>query len=169
MTQDYKEAMALGDRIAVLAAEVRPGGDARGHLPAPATVGVARLFGDPSINLSRRPSRRAAGGVVAHSAAARVALDGGIAGAAGSGHVGMRPEAVDHRRRRPSGLAADVMAVTPLNERTVLLLEPTAAGSASRRCRRPQRRAGGRARVDLAFAADGTHLFDRATARASDG
>ena len=52
VTQDYKEAMALGDRIAVLL----DGGFAQVATPTevyrePATLGVARLFGDPTINL----------------------------------------------------------------------------------------------------------------------
>src|SRR3954454_18910944 len=52
VTQDYKEAMALGDRIAVLL----DGGFVQVATPAevyriPATLGVARLFGDPTINL----------------------------------------------------------------------------------------------------------------------
>src|ERR1700677_2390041 len=63
VTQDYKEAMALGDRIAVLL----DGGFAQIATPmevcrGPATLGGARLFGDPTINLipaelSRRDGR----------------------------------------------------------------------------------------------------------------
>ena len=52
VTQDYKEAMALGDRIAVLsdrdfAQIARPAEIYR----EPATISVASLFGDPTINL----------------------------------------------------------------------------------------------------------------------
>ena len=52
VTQDYKEAMALGDRIAVLSDR----DFAQIALPAeiyrtPATLNVASLFGDPTINL----------------------------------------------------------------------------------------------------------------------
>ena len=52
VTQDYKEAMAIGDRIAVLIDGrfeqiATPPAIYRG----PASVGVARLFGDPTINL----------------------------------------------------------------------------------------------------------------------
>src|SRR5216684_6623768 len=52
VTQDFKEAMALGDRIAVLL----DGQIAQCDTPArtyaePASVGVARLFGDPTLNL----------------------------------------------------------------------------------------------------------------------
>ena len=52
VTQDYKEAMALGDHIAVL----RNGRIEQWAAPgdvyrAPVSVDVARLFGDPTINL----------------------------------------------------------------------------------------------------------------------
>ena len=52
VTQDYKEAMALGDRIAVLSdrdfAQIARPAEIYGK---PATVNVASLFGDPTINL----------------------------------------------------------------------------------------------------------------------
>ena len=60
VTQDYREAMALGRRIAVL----RRAASSRSAPPAaiygePANVEIARLFGDPTINLYRcRPRRR---------------------------------------------------------------------------------------------------------------
>ena len=52
VTQDYKEAMALGDRIAVLSdrdfTQIAQPAEIYG---SPATMSVARLFGDPTINL----------------------------------------------------------------------------------------------------------------------
>jgi multiple sugar transport system ATP-binding protein len=52
VTQDYKEAMALADRIAVLIGghfvQVAPPDEI---YRLPETVQVARLFGDPTINL----------------------------------------------------------------------------------------------------------------------
>src|SRR5262249_27810411 len=52
VTQDYREAMAIADRIAVLIdgrlEQLAPPEDV---YTAPASVAVARLFGDPSINL----------------------------------------------------------------------------------------------------------------------
>ena len=58
VTQDYKEAMALADRIAVLA----DGRFVQTATPEdiymqPATLGVARLFGDPSINTADTTDR----------------------------------------------------------------------------------------------------------------
>ena len=59
VTQDYKEAMALGDRIAVLRSRAR---SSRSRRPSdiydePAIVEIARLFGDPTINLYPLPAR----------------------------------------------------------------------------------------------------------------
>ena len=52
VTQDYKEAMALGDRIAVLSdrdfAQIAQPAEI---YTKPATINVASLFGDPTINL----------------------------------------------------------------------------------------------------------------------
>ena len=55
VTQDYKEAMALGERIAVMdaaAASCQIGTPEDIYLaPANADIEIARLFGDPTINL----------------------------------------------------------------------------------------------------------------------
>ncbi len=59
VTQDYKEAMALGDRIAVLRdGRFEQMGGAGDVYREPATVEVARLFGDPTINLLPVPAWR---------------------------------------------------------------------------------------------------------------
>ena len=51
VTQDYKEAMALADRIAVIAnGKFIQTATPEDIYLKPATLGVARLFGDPSIN-----------------------------------------------------------------------------------------------------------------------
>src|SRR5271165_7259327 len=52
VTQDFKEAMALGDRIAVLLDGQIVQCDTPARIYAePSSVGVARLFGDPTLNL----------------------------------------------------------------------------------------------------------------------
>ena len=59
VTQDYREAMALGDRVAVLIAGhvVQVDGPEQVY-DAPASTAVARLFGDPPLNLVPcRPSQ----------------------------------------------------------------------------------------------------------------
>ncbi len=60
VTQDYREAMAIADRIAVLVdGRLEQVAAPEEIYAAPASVAVARLFGDPSINLAeigRSPS-----------------------------------------------------------------------------------------------------------------
>jgi multiple sugar transport system ATP-binding protein len=107
VTQDYKEAMAIGDRIAVLVdgrfeQVAAPAAIYRG----PVSVGVARLFGDPTINLI--PLKGAGFGGVS---ADRPAL------------LGLRPEHLTlSDEDGPGAVAVEVVAVTPLNEKTVLLM-----------------------------------------------
>jgi multiple sugar transport system ATP-binding protein len=127
VTQDYKEAMALADRIAVLAngrfVQVATPADIYRN---PATLGVARLFGDPTINLAET--------IIANDgsmelAGTQVTVDAAYKTWAGRKVTfGVRPEAVTLRQGDGAGLKAKVMAVTPLNERTVLLLQ-TASGA----------------------------------------
>jgi multiple sugar transport system ATP-binding protein len=125
VTQDYKEAMALGDKIAVLL----DGSIAQIATPAqiyrePASLGVARLFGDPTVNLvAATPSLRN-GAPVFEFGGASLAMPSRYAHAAGrSCVIGVRPEAIvmdDQASQR--GFPVDVVAVTPLNEKSVLLL-----------------------------------------------
>ncbi|MFM8747188.1 MAG: ABC transporter ATP-binding protein [Aestuariivirga sp.] len=170
VTQDYKEAMALADRIAVLAG----GRFVQTATPEdtyvfPATLGVARLFGDPSINTADTVVEDGPGGV-------QVALGGaGVlvsqAYRAHSGRpvtLGVRPEAVAFGA--PDGLEAEVVAVTPLNERAVLLLKTPGGWEflASLPAASPGIPEAG-SRVRASFAQSGTHLFDRQTGERIDG
>jgi len=80
---------------------------------------------------------------------------------------GVRPEAVDVKNGGGSGLAAKVMAVTPLNERTVLLLQTSSgaellASLPSSSAHIPKSESS----VSIAFNPNGTHLFDRETGAA---
>ena len=125
VTQDYKEAMALGDRIAVLLdGGIAQLADPGAIYQAPASLDVARLFGDPTINLV--PSRVTEGpsGARAEVAGHAVPLARRFAQAVGARvTLGLRPESVAvSERRRPGALPAELAAVTPLNERVVLLL-----------------------------------------------
>ncbi len=125
VTQDYKEAMAIGDRIAVLIDGrfeqiAAPAAIYRG----PASVGVARLFGDPTINLIPINPRSQGDGPVCEVGGTTVELGAAYSGAVGRAMLlGVRPEnlcVVDQ-----SGLGAfpvEVIAVTPLNEKSVLLM-----------------------------------------------
>jgi multiple sugar transport system ATP-binding protein len=120
VTQDYREAMALGRRIAVL----RGGRFEQVAAPTaiyadPANVEIARLFGDPTINLYRcRP----------HDGAVelfgdRVRVDGMGAHSGREVLIGIRAEDVEVGTEPvPDAVPAELDAVTPLNVRAVLYL-----------------------------------------------
>lgn len=125
VTQDYKEAMALGDRVAVLLdgrfIQVGKPGEIYRH---PADVRIARLFGDPTINLYPVQPRPGQGG-------AAIELFGGEITVPGHEHMigkdvllGLRPEHI-HVRTEPveNGVPMELETVTPLNVRTVLFLK----------------------------------------------
>jgi multiple sugar transport system ATP-binding protein len=122
VTQDYKEAMALGDRIAVLA----DGGFSQLGTPEmiynrPASSRIARLFGDPPINLLDAARD---GDNALRVAANRIALPQG-SGLNGSSAcvLGIRPEDVAVSLDEQSGaVPVEIDAVTPLNDRQVMLL-----------------------------------------------
>jgi multiple sugar transport system ATP-binding protein len=171
VTQDYKEAMALADRIAVL----QGGGFEQVAAPeeiynAPHSLGVARLFGDPAINVAEgRIDRVNGGGARLTLADATLPLAASLSVHAGRGVVtGIRPEAlaIVNGTGRAGDLTAAVAAVTPLNERTVLLLKSPSgweflASLPSSGEAIPE--AGSRVRVEIRPA--GLHLFDRETGR----
>ena len=124
VTQDYKEAMALGDRIAILmGGRLVQVATPEDIYLAPATVDVARLFGDPTINLIEATATGGdGGGLFAPIGGHRVPLGGGYADLDGRRvRLGIRPE---HVRLEPrgAGVPVTVEAVTPLNERIVRLL-----------------------------------------------
>ena len=169
VTQDYKEAMALADRIAVLAnGQFVQMATPEDIYMRPATLGVARLFGDPSINTADTAIVADGSGVHAAVGGTRVPLADSYRSLAGRDVIfGVRPESVE---LGSSGLEAEVMAVTPLNERTVLLLQSPSgweflASLPSSAATIPE--AGSRVRAS--FAAAGTHIFDRQTGERLDG
>ncbi len=123
VTQDYREAMALGDRVAILL----DGRIAQLAAPEeiydrPLSVPVARLFGDPPINLLPCRPLQVAGGVQATIAGLTLTLP--VQGAAGRDCLlGLRPEAIMlHDQPRPGAAPAELRATTPLHERMVALL-----------------------------------------------
>ena len=164
VTQDFKEAMALGDRIAVLL----DGEIAQYDTPAriyvePASIGVARLFGDPTLNLFEVEPRLVDGAPEVLVGGASIRLPASFAAAAGGSYMlGLRPESlhlVDGQA--PGTIAVDLVAVTPLNEKSVLLLtmqggsELLASEAGDREM--PRRTGPARIAVDL----DAVLLFDR--------
>jgi multiple sugar transport system ATP-binding protein len=161
VTQDYKEAMALADRIAVL----QGGKFVQLATPAeiyerPQSLQVAKLFGDPVINTFTTTATNGS----AMIGGASVPIEKRTL--AGPVTMAVRPEAV---RFGSSGVSAIVKAVTPLNERTVVLLE-TADGAeflASMPAQEMAPRSG--TTVSASFAPAGVHFFDKDTGARIDG
>jgi multiple sugar transport system ATP-binding protein len=126
VTQDYREAMAIADRIAVLidgrlVQVARP----EEIYARPASVAVARLFGDPSINLAEVLPHAEQGGLVAEIAGTKLRLAPVDQQPADLGPcwLGVRPDdLVITRSAREDAVPARVVAVTPMHERAVLLL-----------------------------------------------
>jgi multiple sugar transport system ATP-binding protein len=128
VTQDYKEAMALGDHIAVL----RNGRIEQWATPTsvyrePVSIDVARLFGDPTINLL--PCRLEMNGIGSVTLfGRRVPMSGGYAHAAGRDLIaGLRPEHVlVTQNETADAIPFDLDAVMPVNVRSVLYLRGAA-------------------------------------------
>ncbi len=124
VTQDYKEAMALADRIVVMIDGRGVQADAPEAIyDEPANVAIARLFGDPTINLVDIAPARDEAGVAATIANTRVHLGQGFDQVAGRSCIlGLRPDDLTLKdEASPESIPVDVMASTPLNERLVLL------------------------------------------------
>ncbi len=125
VTQDYKEAMALGDRIAVLSGgRLAQVGTPRQIYLEPATIGIARLFGDPSVNLLDVVPEADDAGPFARLSDMRLPLEPGLRAAVGSACVlGLRPEALRFADAAATGaIPVTIEAETPLNEKTVTLV-----------------------------------------------
>jgi multiple sugar transport system ATP-binding protein len=167
VTQDYKEAMALGDRVGVLAGgtfqQVAEPGLIYG---APRSVEIARLFGDPTINLLPCRPERDGQKVVAEVLDTRLPLAGGLAAAAGHDCLlGVRPEDVDVSTQPAAGaLPMSLEAVTPLNVRAVLLLRTKGGQELLATCPEDDAARFGRGhrQVWARIASERALLFDRA-------
>lgn len=127
VTQDYKEALALGDRIGVLLDGKFDQVDTSvGIYTNPRNKRVANLFGDPPINLLPiRPELGPDGALQAMVAGHRLTLRGARAALAGRDCVlGVRPENVALSfEQKDDGIPVELEAVTPFNIRTVTLLK----------------------------------------------
>ena len=177
VTQDYKEAMALADRIVVMiGGRIAQVATSERVYNAPATVEIARLFGDPTVNLLACEPALNGAGLTVTIANARVSLGPGFEAAAGRAcTLGLRPEDLSLQDEGGDNtVPVDLLAVTPLNERYVFLAK-TLDGQellASSGDPRTAERAHGRAhiRVDpaavLLFDGASGARIDRGTARA---
>jgi multiple sugar transport system ATP-binding protein len=125
VTQDYKEAMALGDRIAVMfEGRIRQLGTPEQIYLEPADIEIARLFGDPTINLLDVKPSRDARGVHVGLSNVEVHLPGASEHCVGRDCViGLRPEWLSFTGAdAPGAIPVTVEAETPLNEKTVTLV-----------------------------------------------
>ena len=128
VTQDYKEAMALGDHIAVLAnGRVTQHGTPADIYLQPANIEIARLFGDPVINLFDVTPKACAQGVCIELSGNELLLQGAVDQLVDRTCVlGIRPEYISFV---PSGTAGSmpvsVEAETPLNEKVITLATTT--------------------------------------------
>ncbi|WP_434358714.1 ABC transporter ATP-binding protein [Parasalinivibrio latis] len=129
VTQDYKEAMALGDRIAVLGSEglVQLGTPEEIYL-SPNNLDIATAFGDPSINTFAVGPLWQGGqwkiNVGGLSLSLPINTHPEALHTGGSYVAGIRPEHLALSDQPGSGkLAMEVKAVTPVNEKTVVLME----------------------------------------------
>ncbi|MGX1105383.1 MULTISPECIES: ABC transporter ATP-binding protein [Bradyrhizobium] len=166
VTQDYREAMAIADRIAVLIdgrlAQVATPADIYAQ---PASVAVARLFGDPTINLAEVSPVAEHGMLSADIAGARMRL-GAADGAAPAGAcwLGIRPEDLAVSSASSDGaVPARILAITPMHEKAVLLLR-LADGTEWLAALPPDAPQGAADdAVFVRFAPDAAMLFDRAS------
>jgi multiple sugar transport system ATP-binding protein len=164
--------MALADRIAVIAnGRFIQTATSEDIYLKPATLGVARLFGDPPINTADTKIEVTGKAVNVTLGGVKVPIDSAYKND-GKRDVtfGVRPEAVEISTPGDAGLMAKVMAVTPLNERTVLLLQSEGgweflASFPSSATNIPEPGA----KVKATFTASGTHLFDKKTAERLHG
>lgn len=124
VTQDYKEAMALGDRIAVL----QGGKFVQLANPVdiyerPATLQVAKLFGDPVINSTEAVIKSDRKNAHIEIAGYAIPLNAKFNRWQGKTVVVcFRPDTAKIGNSK-TGIAVELLAVTPLNERVVLLLK----------------------------------------------
>ena len=163
VTQDYKEAMALGDRIAVLVGgRVVQLGTPEDVYDRPATRRIATLFGDPSINLLDVDPERDADGPFVMLSGRRYALDAALGHAVGRPcTLGVRPEALRFGdAAEPGAIPVHVEAETPLNEKVVDLV--TTARGREILVSRPAHEAGpGGGAAHLVVPTERALLFDR--------
>ncbi|HDZ73798.1 MAG TPA: ABC transporter ATP-binding protein [Aurantimonas coralicida] len=168
VTQDYREAMALGDRIAVLiAGKFIQVGTPEDIYDRPATVEVARLFGDPGINIFECRVEAGASGPVAVFGANRLPIGREYQSVVGSDvMLGVRPENIDFVGSGDAGgIATRVAALLPLNDRLVRLLVTDDGQELYASQDAGEIAATEGARVPVRIAPSSIILFDRASGR----
>ena len=125
VTQDYKEAMALGNQIAVLVGgRIQQLGTPEDIYTKPATIDIARQFGDPTINLLDVDVAADTAGEYIIVSGKRIDLPTYLPSVVNQPlTIGIRPETVEFTEpSSPDAMTVNVEAVTPLNEKVVTLL-----------------------------------------------
>ncbi|MBR0694058.1 ABC transporter ATP-binding protein [Bradyrhizobium lablabi] len=166
VTQDYREAMAIADRIAVLTAgRFEQVASPEEIYARPASVAVARLFGDPSINLAEIVPFVEHGTVFATISGARVLL--GAADALPGDRpywLGVRPEDLGiSLLGGGDAMPARVLAITPMHEKVVLLLRLEDGKEWLASLRPDALKLAAEDSVFVRFAQEAVQLFDRET------
>lgn len=124
VTQDYKEAMALGDRIAVLSdGKVQQLGTPEQIYLSPGSLDIARLFGDPVINTFDVTPQRGEYGVYVELSGVPFRLNESQSACVDRPSVlGVRPESIQFcDASQADAIPIFIEAETPLNEKTVTL------------------------------------------------
>ena len=121
VTQDFREAMAIGEKVIVLLdGQIAQNAAADEVYDRPATLAIAKLFGDPPMNLISARTEAHGGGT--RVLAAGLAFNFAVKAPA-QAVFGLRPESVMLADAAgPGRVAAHVVAVTPINERYLVLL-----------------------------------------------
>lgn len=126
VTQDYREALALGDRIGVfMDGKFQQIDGPKAVYRQPRSTRIARLFGDPPINLFEvSPVHQGDGSMLVSIGGEAVKLPPNPLLRGGAKIVmGVRPEHVQFAFEPvEGGLPCELEAVTPFNVRTVALL-----------------------------------------------
>lgn len=121
VTQDFREAMAMGERVAVLLdgriAQCAPPEEIYDR---PVTISIARLFGDPPMNLIPARAVAMTGGTMVEMGGWRRHFNVRVPQ---EPILGVRPEAITlHEEAGSNRIPVHVMAVTPAGEHQIVLL-----------------------------------------------
>lgn len=127
VTQDYKEAMALGDRVGVLLdGKFRQLDTPSNVYRNPYNTRVANLFGDPPVNLLPVRSSKLPDGSLSINLAGHLMTMTADTAPEWAGRdylIGLRPEHIGlHTTAQPGAMPVELEAVTPFNVRNVMLL-----------------------------------------------
>ena len=164
VTQDYKEAMALGRRIAVMNNHgIQQLGTPEDIYLRPANLEIARLFGDPIINLVNVRPESGLNGITVHISGKPITLTGFDAAIGSECILGLRPEALQFVEQNTIGaFPVKIETETPLNEKIVTLA--TTLSGEEIMISRPANMCGAvNGRAWLSITASNALLFDKIT------